>query len=196
MTEIPVDLKEAGVSQIYKMKNLIELSGQEKDEIKDLLKKSHGTAQLWVHPPFEYEMDSLVRNSSENIPVIALIDSPRTSDPQGKKIEEYEKKCEGTKSRVYYVRTYSFDPTPCLDNGPKTPEKKKINWDKLAVLLKELGVRKVIVSGKNFFDEPIPNNRGCVGVAIHQLKERGIIPFQSIVTFPEVKTLKKAKLKG
>lgn len=200
MAESTTAQKETEATPVVQMKNLMTLGEQEKIALREILEATRGIAQLWVHthtdPQFdrfklleEYQkgIGHVITDSSPRMPVIALIEAFPSTDPNDIELDYYTRRYAGTKSPIYYVRTYPTDATPALDADPQSPEKEKENWDTFTQRLKEIGVKSVVVSGRNFWNKEDPDERGCVGFATHELKKRGIASFQSKITFPEQK---------
>lgn len=209
-------LKEILVSNV-EMKDMMNLTEAEENDLKGALQRSQGTAQVWVHSHhlnedigdekdidlnrYKKGIEKLIGHSNYAcIPVFAFVESPRDTDPEEVAIEEYAEHYGGVgEKRIYYVRTYRDTPLPSFDNrshedildSPEDEAEK--NWDKLAELFKKLGVQKVIVSGKEYYDKTYDWASGCVGDTIAQLKKRGIIPYLSKVTYPEVKGRKESE---
>ncbi|MDP3988477.1 MAG: hypothetical protein Q8P80_05040 [Candidatus Levybacteria bacterium] len=180
----------------HRLRNLTTLNVQEKDDLAKTLEKSQGTAQLWIHTHFrrasryEIGMDRLIKNTSDNIPVIALIDSPSLN------ISIYRRHyAKANTKKIYYIETHPWDSTPCVYEKPRTVEEDKKNWDKFAEFLKGFGVKRIIASGMYLSDNEDPEFRGCVGFTIHALGQRGIIPFLSKITSPYVKNSSGSKIK-
>lgn len=198
-----VGLQNVEIISAVGMKDIMHLAEQEKEELKDALVRTNGSIQFWIHGPFNpnqrcyppvnrymTDFEDLVAKSSERMPAVTFIESPLVSDPKGMKLIQGIEYYTSIKSRplLYYIRTYDNDPTPSLTQEVRRP-RMETNWDLFTQVLKEFGVKSVIVSGKHYEEEPVvdPYFRGCVGYTVDSLEKRGIRCFQSVVTFPDVK---------
>ena len=148
----------------FEMKKFSDIDSQEKQKLRDKIQESGGTMQIWVHSHFEEETPAFFEDLnneykekraqaiqtglSSPLPNLALIETAitkgqaiDTSETQ-KAVERYKKYYGGIAKTgtMYFMETYSNDPTPI---GTESP------WDSLANELKEVGVEKIIVRGKN-----------------------------------------------
>lgn len=185
------------------MKDIMRLTEQEKGELKAALVISKGIAQFWIHAPFDpkqrcyppvdsymTDLDKLVKRSSERIPAVAFIESSLAKDPAGRRLVQNAQYYAEIKDRPlqYCLRTYENDPTPSL-NQDAWNLRDETNWNIFVQYLKELGLKRAILSGKHFHQEFAvdPYYQGCVGYTAGMLGKRGITCYQSAVTFPDIK---------
>lgn len=217
------------VKTSFEMKKFTNLTPQEKQELREKVQKSDGTMQIWVHSHFEEEtpgffedLDNEYKEKraqavqaglSSPLPNLALIETTITKGQtidvgeKQKATDRYKEYYSGISKTgtMYYMETYSNDPTPAETGNP---------WNSLADNLKELGVNKIIIRGKNLsirrvslenmdgitdeekkFIETTPEitdseakiafvPQNCVGETMVHLKTRGFKILTTDLTYP------------
>lgn len=208
--------------------NLNGLTPPLEEKLASAVKQSGDTIQLWIHThygenpePAKSGHEDLSRYKSDRdkmisqslggkIPVIAFIGMDIERPDPDKALREYQKYYNSLNQsdlspEVYYALTFQDSPTPFLLES--LPNKYSLDiekqcWDKFDALLKKLGVRKVILRGRNLWsispdlgilddaqrEYAARNNLitgegvhqygrnlpgGCVGYSIIQLENRG-----------------------
>lgn len=215
---------------------LSEMSVKEKDEFRQKVERSNGTIQVWIHThfaeggelDFEYEgalreykqlRDSAISSSAEIMPIVTFIEAPPGLEDEVEKYRLLYSKL--TSGLIYVVPTFQGTSVPCLvdidDIWVRYHKTEVENWDIVGGIFAELGVKKIIIRGRNLdFREVKPENFTlaqdiysqslgldtsmeavlpdlCLGNAIVQLKARGFDILPSRVTFP--KRVKREKVK-
>lgn len=140
----------------------------------------------------------------KGMPIIAFI--PLTTDEisSQKQMEIYQRYYErlftsqtDTTPKVYYVRTFENDALPCAFQSSKKQnweygmpvegETIREEWDYLSEVLREIGIKKAILSGAYYVKRGSKNEDsigGCVNSAEKALTARGFQIFISKVTSP------------
>lgn len=213
--------KELNTTKIQFM-SLYELPLSEKQNVKDRLKTTNGTCQMWIHTHhkenekitlkervpeilnYRQRRNHLIEKTiSSNMPIIAFIQFDGNDYNLQEQIEihrqYYETNLDTTVATptVYYVPTFLNTPLPCTFQTSKDqsiasgyPEKKETitnEWNNLANVLNDLGVKKAILSGAYY--EKITNGAGismpgCVNEAQKRLTQQGFQVFVSNVVSP------------
>ena len=152
---------------------------------------------------YRQKRNSLIKKTiSSNMPIIAYIPFNGHDDDLEKQLEIYSNYYESnldtaTASTIYYVPTFENDSLPCifdtsrrqnrLSGAPEGGETITNEWNNLARVLHDVGVKKTILSGA-FYENP--TNKlggilfGCVNEAQKRLTQRGFKVFVSNVVSP------------
>ncbi|OGC56990.1 hypothetical protein A3H26_04075 [candidate division WWE3 bacterium RIFCSPLOWO2_12_FULL_36_10] len=207
---------------------LSEMGEKEKEEFRQKVERSKGTIQVWIHIhymehteindpnkesllEYRYLRDRVISSSTEAMPIVSFIETPPGFEDE---VEQnrlvYSKLTQGL---IYVVPTFQGTSVPCIvdrdDTWAKYHKTEVDNWDVVGGIFAELGVKKIIIRGRNLdFREvesenftlaqdiysqierldttsaiSIPDQ--CLGNAIVQLKARGFEILPSRVTFPK-----------
>lgn len=201
--------------------DLLQLTEIQIKSLQESIAKSQGTIHLWVHSHYEggdsnrfleqRESEKLLtynhrrqktysQNLKSPVPTISLVGTEYT----GKftpRIENNKSKIQSENpnlaGKIYYLNTFPHDPAPLMyenqDNSYYTNAQEC--WDMFQQLLKEFGVRNIIISGRNYNRQTFEDSKGeprtisnlCVSKAEEELFKRGFNIFISNVTFPYMK---------
>lgn len=239
MNEVFIPIRqEESKYQPAKMTNLFKMDEKEQEKLKEQINTSHGVVQVWVHTHYKdkhlnheegedcarngyfKELEKLIKNSSNSsVPVIAFIESDIDADSNEDDIRKYGQLYREYHSKnntpIYYVRTFPNDSAPNISSGENfDADTKRQNFDRLANLMKSVGIKTAIVSGM-MFETSMPsytfknqsfiteqtkayiNNHpksvqegkvllpyGCVGEVLEQFEYRNIHTLLSSVTSP------------
>lgn len=149
---------------------------------------------------YRQKRNHLIKNTiSSNMPIIAFIFFDGNDDNFENSIEMYRRYYEAnldttaTASTVYFVPTFRNNPLPCTfqtskmqsieTGGPENEETISKEWNNLAYVLNELGVKKTILSGA-FYNKDTNGPSRCVNEAQNRLTQQGFQVFVSNVVSP------------
>lgn len=230
------------LSDVFEFRDLVNLSPEELEELRARIASTNGAIEMWIHshyvgdfdPSTEEEIEMFTRYAEDRdralkqiskgkIPVVSLIEANPFVPEMEENITDYEifyrDLQEKIGGKVYFVRTFQGSAVPCLKHQEDLVIQKEDtvldNWNELGSLMASLGVKTIIIRGRNltYEDKRIAsldsahelylqnhpeivdgNNTEvanfpsrCVGDAIVNLEVRGFTVKQSRITYPEQK---------
>ena len=219
-------VKEGGEKRFNDLEliSFFDMSPEKEEVFRELVKKSEGTVQIWIHTHYDENTDNspealkykelrdkaIAASNSDAMPIISFIETPMGYedyiDAYG---NAYSKLMKGT---VFVVPTFQDTSVPYILNKEDVfvskHETEVLNWDLLGSKLVDLGVKKVIIRGRNFeYSQVDPETMTlaqdiyteknqlsgakpsipdkCAGDAVVQLDARGLTVLKTKVTYPE-----------
>lgn len=176
------------------LQDFLNLSEEEKAELKTRIKQWNGLVRIFVHPMFEkwrgiknHENKKLEKiidvvaklsamESDQTPPIIFMEEASHLEElkkwfEQGIK-DEYDVE---THNNMYLISTTEGDSEPVTD--PSIKDKNK-NWENFRALLESLDVKKIIIGGMQLEFEEKSDGQGteyfrCLGHAYTELSEEG-----------------------
>lgn len=174
--------RETEANKGLKLLLLTELSKEEKDSLRARIEKFRGTVHVWIHShylePFRFRTSqdrSFIRyesgrakcisNAAKGLPVIAFIETEYGTNDFSLNYLKYQDLYRdlATGGTIYCVPTYPLDPTPyglVKSNGEDSPNKK--NWKELTKIFKSLGIKNIILHGRNYEEIDFAKTRSMV----------------------------------
>lgn len=162
------------------------MNAEQENRFKELVERSNGTVQIWIHSHYDEETDSsiaaedykiqrdkaLATTNTNAMPIISFIETPLGDevniDTYG---ETYSKLMKG---HIYYVPTFQDTSVPYILNKQDmlvTQHATEVeNWDYIGGKLATLGVTKVIIRGRNFEYVDVPKERFTLAQDIYAEK--------------------------
>jgi len=206
---------------------LSEMAEREKEEFRQKVERSQGTIQVWIHTHYsedfgpespnenlrnyKYLRNKAISSSTGEMPIVTFIETPPGFEDEIEKYRLVYSKL--TNGLIYIVPTFQGTSVPCIldrdDIAVRNHKTEVENWDIVGGILAKLGVKKIIIRGRNLdFSEikpedftlaqdiyskiedldtskPVRIPDQCLGNAIIQLKARGFEILPSRVTFPK-----------
>jgi hypothetical protein len=172
-----------------KVKELFELTPEEKESLKEKIENSDGLVRVFVHPyyvlPRQGDEEFLIEKTGKidnALKVMAFTETENT--PPAFVMEEYDKidrlasliatdkngEPEKIRNEIYAIPTIKGDSAPVVDFKPmQTVPHEKVKWANLIKQFEELGVEKILIGGM-FLGLPGSEPSACVGHAINHLK--------------------------
>lgn len=196
-------------------KNFLEmdLESPEGDELVERVAKYKGVVRIMVHPLFESlnsrreedfpraklteeGLKSLIAKGKEGAPPIFVMEESWAMEDTQKYLQQNVVSAENV---IYYIPTLDHDPAPDFGQEQTGASSYKKEWDRLAALLKDIGVKEALIGGiilrvykkskiaKKDPQKQYVNQRktegakdveyllaGCVGGTVEDLSNRGI----------------------
>jgi len=211
MTEIIKPEKRPEQKNNEKFVDFLNLSPEQKDELKKRIEENNGLVRIFVHPFFnkitpDYNKERAKKMKAMNLALQKILSLPEEKTPPILFFEEMEKISEleeniqaiGTtefKNKVYTVPTFRKDPEPAiLDADGKLIRNPEKHWKIMNEKLKSVGIKKIIIGGMEFMTYAMGRTSrnkpdeikflGCVGEAIRRLSDDFDVEV-SHLTFPE-----------
>ncbi len=175
--------------------DIFKLTEEEKEALRARVLESKGLARIMVHPYYiaqkrmhdpdvlqHYDLNrvGIVENgfkrileTGSNTPVVLFEAHGMVSHTVGK----INKFLEKSKNSIYLVPTYPDNPRPYFPNYRYSGEE----WHKLIELLKDLGIKKLIIGGMllhNVYNQD--SLMGCVGTTVNKLSDDFEVQVSSI----------------
>ena len=225
----------------FEFVELFNIDSKHKEKLNEAITATNGTIEIWVHTHYVGDFDPITQEEigkfnayqdkrerfiqqahEGRMPVIAMIDSNPQIDTDNEIIEDYKNfygdlNTKDKESSIFFVRTFDGHSVPCLKNQQDyavLQEDTRIeNWNALGQTLADLGVKNVIIRGRNFAMEERDVNKldtaysiykekyaidieqndssnvlmpsRCVGDAMVNLDVRGFKILKSQLTYPE-----------